>query len=79
MDFGIAARPDPDGEQSGEGLAEAWPPFDDVLDPINRVLLPRADIATETLVAAADRAGLGGRGRHRVPDGPGRAAGRPDP
>jgi uroporphyrinogen III methyltransferase/synthase len=51
LDFGI--RPDlvPDGPQSAEGLADAWPPFDDVLDPINRVLLPRADIATETLMA----------------------------
>jgi uroporphyrinogen III methyltransferase/synthase len=51
LDFGI--RPDlvPEGQQSAEGLAEAWPEFDDVLDPINRVLLPRADIATETLVA----------------------------
>jgi uroporphyrinogen III methyltransferase / synthase len=51
LDFGI--RPDlvPEEEQSAEGLAEAWPPFDDVLDPINRVLLPRADIATETLLA----------------------------
>jgi uroporphyrinogen III methyltransferase / synthase len=51
LDFGI--RPDlvPEGEQSAEGLAAAWPPFDDVLDPINRVLLPRADIATETLLA----------------------------
>jgi uroporphyrinogen III methyltransferase / synthase len=51
LDFGI--RPDlvPDGQQSAEGLAEAWPPYDDVLDPINRVLLPRADIATETLLA----------------------------
>jgi len=51
LDFGI--RPDlvPDGAQSAEGLADAWPPFDDVLDPINRVLLPRADIATETLLA----------------------------
>jgi uroporphyrinogen III methyltransferase/synthase len=49
--FGI--RPDlvPEGQQSAEGLADAWPPYDDVLDPINRVLLPRADIATETLVA----------------------------
>src|SRR5690606_12349390 len=28
-----------------------WPPYDPVLDPINRVFLPRADIATETLVA----------------------------
>jgi uroporphyrinogen III methyltransferase/synthase len=51
LDFGI--RPDlvPDGQQSAEGLADVWPPFDDLLDPINRVLLPRADIATETLVA----------------------------
>ena len=51
LDFGI--RPDlvPDGQQSAEGLANAWPMYDDLLDPINRVLLPRADIATETLVA----------------------------
>ena len=51
LDFGI--RPDlvPDGDQSAEGLADAWPPYDDLLDPINRVLLPRADIATETLLA----------------------------
>jgi uroporphyrinogen III methyltransferase / synthase len=51
-EFGI--KPDlvpPEAEQSSEGLAAAWPPYDDVLDPINRVLLPRADIATETLVA----------------------------
>jgi uroporphyrinogen III methyltransferase/synthase len=51
LEFGI--RPDlvPEGQQSAEGLADAWPPYDDVLDPINRVLLPRADIATETLLA----------------------------
>src|SRR6185312_4030666 len=41
----------PSGEQSAHGLLEEWPPFDGVLDPINRVFLPRADIATETLVA----------------------------
>ncbi len=41
----------PSGEQSGRGLLEDWPPFDEVLDPINRVFLPRADIATETLMA----------------------------
>src|SRR6185369_12622794 len=28
-----------------------WPEYDELLDPINRVFLPRADIATETLVA----------------------------
>jgi uroporphyrinogen III methyltransferase/synthase len=46
-------RPDlvPSGEQSAAGLVEDWPPFDEVLDPINRVFLPRADIATEILVA----------------------------
>jgi uroporphyrinogen III methyltransferase / synthase len=51
LDFGI--RPDlvPEEGQSAEGLAAVWPPYDDVLDPINRVLLPRADIATETLLA----------------------------
>ncbi len=50
-DFGIVPDLIPEGEQSGQGLAAAWPPYDDVLDPINRVLLPRADIATEHLVA----------------------------
>jgi uroporphyrinogen III methyltransferase/synthase len=46
-------KPDllPSGEQSAAGLLEDWPPFDAVLDPINRVFLPRADIATENLVA----------------------------
>ena len=46
-------RPDlvPSGEQSAAGLLADWPPYDDVLDPIDRVFLPRADIATETLVA----------------------------
>jgi uroporphyrinogen III methyltransferase/synthase len=51
-EFGIMPDLVPDGEQSAEGLADVWPAYDDVLDPINRVLLPRADIATEGLVAA---------------------------
>jgi uroporphyrinogen III methyltransferase / synthase len=50
-EFGIMPDLVPAGEQSAEGLADEWPAYDDVLDPINRVLLPRADIATETLVA----------------------------
>ena len=41
--------PDEQTEQSSEGLLEVFPPHDDVLDPVDRVLLPRADIATETL------------------------------
>src|SRR5262249_33934062 len=50
---GFGIKPDlvPEAEQSSEALAAAWPPYADLLDPINRVLLPRADIATETLVA----------------------------
>jgi len=50
-EFGITGDLIPDGDQSGEGLAAVWPPYDSVLDPINRVLLPRADIATESLIA----------------------------
>jgi len=49
--WGLRADLVPSGEQSARGLLEDWPPYDDVLDPINRVFLPRADIATETLVA----------------------------
>ncbi len=50
-DWGLRADLVPSGEQSAAGLLEDWPPYDEVLDPINRVFLPRADIATETLVA----------------------------
>jgi len=50
-DWGLNPDLVPSGEQSARGLLEDWPPYDEVLDPINRVLLPRADIATETLVA----------------------------
>jgi uroporphyrinogen III methyltransferase/synthase len=38
-------------ESSSEGLLSIFPPHDDILDPVDRVLLPRADIATETLAA----------------------------
>ncbi len=38
-------------EISSESLLEIFPPHDEVLDPVDRVLLPRADIATETLAA----------------------------
>ena len=55
--FGIAPDLMPEGEQSAEGLAKSWPAYDDLLDPINRVLLPRADIATEGLVAGLTELG----------------------
>ncbi|BDE01172.1 MULTISPECIES: uroporphyrinogen-III synthase [Mycolicibacterium] len=47
--FGINPELVPSGEQSSLGLLDEFPPFDEVFDPVNRVLLPRADIATETL------------------------------
>ncbi|MDN4171762.1 uroporphyrinogen-III synthase [Nocardioides sp. SOB77] len=49
--WGLRADLVPTGEQSAAGLLEVWPEYDEVLDPINRVFLPRADIATENLVA----------------------------
>ena len=56
--FGI--EPDlvpPAEQQSGAGLVGVWPPYDAELDPIERVLLPRADIATETLSAGVAKLG----------------------
>ncbi len=52
-------RPDlvPSGEQSTAALAAVFPAFDDVLDPINRVFVPRADIATESLSAELSELG----------------------
>ncbi|BBY98762.1 bifunctional uroporphyrinogen-III C-methyltransferase/uroporphyrinogen-III synthase [Mycolicibacterium fallax] len=47
--FGISPELVPAGEQSSLGLLDEFPPYDDIFDPVNRVLLPRADIATETL------------------------------
>ncbi|MFC5065412.1 uroporphyrinogen-III synthase [Actinomycetospora atypica] len=49
--FGVHPElvPDAQTEQSSEGLLDIFPPHDDILDPVDRVLLPRADIATETL------------------------------
>ncbi|MFN2495683.1 MAG: uroporphyrinogen-III synthase [Pseudonocardiaceae bacterium] len=49
--LGITPELLPSGEQSSAGLLADFPPYDDVLDPVDRVLLPRADIATETLAA----------------------------
>src|SRR5215218_9196211 len=56
-EFGIMPELVPAGEQSSQGLLVDFPEYDDVLDPINRVLLPRADIATETLLAGLKERG----------------------
>ncbi|MCU0301431.1 MAG: bifunctional uroporphyrinogen-III C-methyltransferase/uroporphyrinogen-III synthase [Candidatus Nanopelagicales bacterium] len=49
--FGIVPDLVPSGEQSSAGLLEEFPGYDAAFDPIDRVFLPRADIATETLAA----------------------------
>lgn len=36
--------------RNASGLVDVFPPYDEDLDPVDRVLLPRADIATEVLV-----------------------------
>lgn len=43
-------------EESARGLAADWPTFDDA-EGFNRVLLPRADIATEVLVKGLEEKG----------------------
>lgn len=55
-DWGIDPELVPSGEQSARGLAADWPEFDDD-SGFNRVLLPRADIATEVLVAGLSEKG----------------------
>ncbi|MDO4412807.1 uroporphyrinogen-III synthase [Cutibacterium sp.] len=54
---GVRADLVPSGEQSTRALAAVFPAFDDVLDPINRVFVPRADIATESLSASLSELG----------------------
>ncbi|MGI9092848.1 MAG: uroporphyrinogen-III synthase [Mycobacteriales bacterium] len=55
--YGITPELIPSGEQSSDGLLADFPPYDEVLDPIDRVLLPRADIATEALAAGLTERG----------------------
>jgi uroporphyrinogen III methyltransferase/synthase len=55
--WGITPDLVPSGEQSSRGLLADWPVYDDETDPMNRVFLPRADIATETLAAGLTELG----------------------
>ena len=51
VEFGVKPDLIPEGEQNTAALTDEWPPYDSLMDPINRVFLPRADISTDTLVA----------------------------
>lgn len=57
VEFGVKPDLVPEGEQNTTALMEEWPPHDSLVDPMNRVFLPRADIATETLVAGLTELG----------------------
>lgn len=48
-ELGIVPELVPTGEQSSLGMLEVFPEYNEDVDMVNRVLLPRADIATETL------------------------------
>lgn len=56
-EWGIVPDLLPSGEHSAAGLAAEFPAYDDMLDPINRVFLPRADIAVDTLVTGLTELG----------------------
>ena len=56
-EWGLRADLVPDAAMSSEELGKAWPPYDPQLDFLDRVLLPRADIATEALVSAVKAKG----------------------
>ncbi|HQR78686.1 MAG TPA: uroporphyrinogen-III synthase [Actinomycetota bacterium] len=57
-EFGVRADllPQPEAQTSA-GLLDVWPERDPEFDPIGRVFLPRADIATEKLVAGLEDRG----------------------
>ena len=55
--WGIVADLMPAGQQTTANLSASFPAFDDLLDPINRVLVPRAEISTDALLAGLE--GLG--------------------
>lgn len=57
QNWGITPDLTPEGEQRSESLAAEFPVYDDLLDPINRVLIPRADIAVDALVASMNELG----------------------
>lgn len=45
--------------QNAQGLLEVFPEYDEELDPVGRVLVPRADIGGEVLVSGLEAAGWG--------------------
>ena len=57
------------------GLLDDFPEFDDILDPVDRVLLPESGHRHRDAGRRSAGAWLGDRRRHGLSDGPGRTAG----
>jgi uroporphyrinogen III methyltransferase/synthase len=55
--WGITPDLTPSGQQSSEGLLADWPEFEEGFGAPDRVLAPRADIATDTLIAGLTERG----------------------
>lgn len=55
--WGVRADLVPNGAHTSAQLVAEFPAFDDLLDPMNRILLPRADLATQALVSGLAQLG----------------------
>lgn len=55
--FGLNPDMEPAGENTTAALAGEFPAFDDLIDPLNRVLVPTADVAVDVLVDGLARLG----------------------
>mgnify|MGYP000851349453 CR=1 FL=1 len=55
--WGIIPDLVPEAEQRSEALAAGFPARDELLDPIDRIFIPRADIAVDSLAAALHELG----------------------
>ena len=78
-EFGIMPDLVPAGEQSAEGLADEWPAVRRRARPDQPGAAAAGRHRDRDPGRRAHRAGLGGRGRHRLPDRARRAAAGPDP
>lgn len=54
---GLRADLTPAGENTAAGLAGEFPAYDDLMDPLERVLIPSADVAVTPLIEGLERLG----------------------
>lgn len=54
---GLRADLTPSGENTAAGLAGEFPAYDDLMDPLERVLIPSADVAVTPLLDGLERLG----------------------